>query len=67
MYEIIQEKQCYGPEMNYRITMLIVNIFRNNKFRVLIFGHVIAVGTTIVSINFLRNGQVKLKVMAKLI
>ena len=57
----------YCNELNYRMKLLIVNILVNNKLRDLIFGYVIAVIMTVMSINFLRNQQVLLKVTTKLI
>ena len=53
--------------MNYRIKLLVVNISINNELRVLIFGHVIADSMTAMSVNFLRNWQVLLKVTTELV
>ena len=44
--------------LNYTIKMLIVNNLVNNKLRDLIFGYLIAVIMTAMSVYFLRNQQV---------
>ena len=61
-------KQCYGPVMiGLYKKLLMFNIFRNNEFRGLNLGYMMAVNMTIMSITFVRNQCVLLKVMPKLI
>ena len=52
---------------NYTRKLLIVNILVNNELRDLIFGYVIADIMIVMPINFLRNQQVMVKVMTKLV